>query len=172
MNEWTGPTRGGAADPKIIERLDSRLRNCLSGTSLTLPEIEQIAREIIQAVQYAFVGRDNRLRSNRPGRPVRAAQTLLSVEVGAILKINGLRGNWMALGDESEDGEIGVVANVESFAQTALSEAIGRHQQICDQAAIDENGGNDTAVNHAKPVAARPARLSEAHNTLGEIIRE
>jgi len=69
MNRWTGPTRGGTVDPEIIERLDSRLRNCLSGTSLTFPEIEQIAHEIIQAVQYAFVGRDNRLRSNKPGRP-------------------------------------------------------------------------------------------------------
>ena len=172
MREWNGPTRGGAVDTEIIEELNSRVRNCLSSCPLTPSEIDKIVHDTAKAVQYAFVGRDNQLISNKPGRPARAAQTLLAKEVPDILEKNGIRGNWMALGDDEEDGEIGVVALAESYAQSALSDAIGRHQQIVDQAAIDEQNGTTIAVNNAKAVSARPARLSKAGRVLGKLIRE
>jgi hypothetical protein len=60
-----------------------------------------------------------------------------------------IRGNWLGGGTEEEDGQLGIVAELEAVALAALREA-------CK---ID------------KGVVARPARISEARKLLGKIER-
>src|SRR5262249_14820692 len=72
-----------------------------------------------------------------------------SVNVADLLKKHGVRGNWLQLGDETEHGAMGPVAELEALAQTAFRQACG------DQAAV----------------MARPARISKARKTLGKVHR-
>ena len=76
---------------------------------------------------------------------------LLSINVAAVLERYGIKGNWLGLGDANEDGAMGLVAELEALAQTALSGACG-----------------------SSPfgVMARPARISGARRKLGTVTRE
>jgi hypothetical protein len=110
----------------------------------------KVTSALIDAVSSAFVGRDMALVAAGAGRPMRVSSNVLSIDVADLLKQAGIRGCWLALGDEVEDGLIGVVAELEAIAQAALRVA---------------SGVNIGAM-------ARPARITDARRRLGKIFRE
>jgi hypothetical protein len=74
----------------------------------------------------------------------------LAIDIADILSDECLRGNWLAPGDDEEDGVPGLVAELEAIAQTAFKQACG----------------SDIGI------AARPARITEARRLLGKVTRE
>jgi hypothetical protein len=134
--------------PEVVEeQLRQRTANILKrhGYSDRL----DIVQDLVDEVSWAFAGSNHELKWNGRGRPVDGLEKLLAVLLADVLKKHGVRGNWVGPGDEEEDGEIGIVAELESIAQSALREAQG------------EDPG----------VTCRPARISEGRKILGKVFR-
>lgn len=110
---------------------------------------QAIVEEITNEVSWAFVGRNHKLERGGRGRPAEGVANLLSVNVADILMNHKIRGNWLGGGTEDEDGDMGIVAEVEAVALAALREAC------------------ETPVG----VMARPARISEGRKMLGKVER-
>ena len=157
MRKWKMPhnMQSGALlvdllPPTLIELLRTRVAAVLLRNAVPEEVTLRVTGALIDAVSYAFVGRNLALVSAGAGRPLSASANVLSIDVRDILKQAGIRGCWGMLGDEEEDGRIGIVTELEGIAQTALRVASG--------------GG--TAV------MARTARITESRRRLGKIFRE
>jgi hypothetical protein len=112
--------------------------------------IERVLQRVVDAVSYAYVGRDFRLEKDGRGRPPNVSKNILSCDISDSLRDAGIRGNWLAQGDVEEDGVPGLVAELEAIAQTYLGQACGK----------------------PSGVMARPARISDARKLLGCISRK
>jgi hypothetical protein len=155
MRRWINPGRPGTISPdtlpdKIEGQLRRRTANVLRRHGQTDDIIDKVVPRIVDAVSYAFAGRNLRFEKQGPGRRAGVAGNILSFEVANVLGNVGLRGNWLAPGDTEEDGAPGLVAEVEAIAQSAYKEASG-----------------STAG-----TVSRPARISEANKLLGKVTRE
>jgi hypothetical protein len=149
MRKWIGEFGIGALPPEIEQALRWRIRHVLEPFGISDEGIGEIVSALVDQGSFAYVERGYRLIAEGRGRPVSAAANLLSVNVDDLLREHGLRGNWLQLGDDAEQGAIGPVAELEAIVQTAFREACG------EQAAV----------------MARPARISTAHKTLGKVHR-
>jgi hypothetical protein len=153
LRKWKNPsgkTVIGALPDKIEQQLRSRTANVLERHGHTEDLVTRIVQEIVDVVSYAYVGRQFQFEKQGRGRPPSVSGNVLSVDVIRIFKDVGVRGNWLAPGDDQEDGVPGPVAEIEAIAQTAYKEACGLE------------GG----------ILARPARISEAGKKLGKVTRE
>jgi hypothetical protein len=112
--------------------------------------VDRVLPQVVDAVSWAYVGRQNQLTRVGPGRPPAASRNVLSIDIADILSREGLRGNWLAAGDDNEDGVLGPVAEIEAIAQTAYKQACGS----------------------CMGAAGRPARVTEARKLLGKVTRE
>ena len=149
MRRWTGDFEQGALPEDVEEALRRRCRNIfINRSKLAENAAEQIAQVIVDEVSFAFVGRGHELSHNGRGRPIKGTSLLLSARIADILEQSGIRGKWRALSDDDEDAAVGIVAELEAVALTALQQAWTR------------------PPNGAK---ARPARISEARKVLGKI---
>jgi hypothetical protein len=146
---WTGEVGMASLPAKIENDLRRRAKNVLERHGVADEVANKIVVELVEEVTWAYAGRAHKLESGGPGRPLRGADNLLAVNVADLLKKQGIRGNWLSLGDDEEDGLPGPVAELEAIAQTAFREACGEE----------------------KGVRARPARISKARKTLGKIER-
>jgi hypothetical protein len=157
MAEWTMPkgvNKGelvieSAPDRNCMEKFKDRVEKTLNRHGVLAVVTSEVTNELAIAVSHAYTMRNFGLTSPGPGRRPSAASNVLSVEIFDILKSHGLRGNWMACGDDEEDGIPGLAAELESIAQTAFREAQG----------------------HQIGIQARPARISEARKRLGKLHR-
>src|SRR5215831_5218358 len=111
------------------------------------------------------------------GRPASVA-AFLSVNAADLLKKEGLRGNWLQLGDDEEDGPIGLVAELEAIAQTAFRQATHRLQrhlsgELRRETELEKVVCPDESAGQSKQagVMARPARISKARRILGKVFR-
>ncbi len=155
MRRWADKGRPGTLHigslPESVERqLRNRLASVLARHGQTSKAIDRVSQRIVEAVSWAYAGRNIQLTNDGPGRPPAASGNILSIDVADILSGEGVRGNWLAPGDEQEDGAIGLVAELEAIAQTAYKQA----------------SGADIGT------AARPARVTEARKLLSKITRE
>jgi len=146
MRKWKGNFECGSLPDQISNDLEKWVKNALDRHSVPSPVADEILRELIDAVQYAYVGHEHKLEQTGAGRPLSGPANLLSVDVADLLSKYGIRGNWL---DTSWAGSTGLVAEMEAFAQTAFRQACG------------EAGG----------VLARPARISKARKALGKVHR-
>ena len=154
MRKWVHPRGPGALSmeslPEGIERqLRERVVSVLERQGQTGDLIDRVSGRIVEVVSWAFAGREIQLTKGGPGRPPSASGNILSVDVADILGSEGVRGNWLAPGDEEEDGAIGIIAELEAIAQTAYK-----------QACVAATG-----------TTARPARVTEARKLLGKVTR-
>jgi hypothetical protein len=150
MRKWKGEFSIGQLPPEIEKAFRRRSRKVLERLGLADERIDKIVNDLVHQVSLAYVEREYKLVADGPGRPVSASANLLSVNVDDLLREDhGVRGNWLQLGDDEEQGPTGPVAELEAIAQTALREACG------------EQAG----------VMARPARITEAHKMLGKVHR-
>jgi hypothetical protein len=147
MRRWTGTFESGSLPDETMKTLRGRIENILSRHAVA--QADEIVEELIDEVSWAFVGHKHKLEQGGPGRPANGPANLLSVNVADALKKYEIRGNWLGGGTEEEDGQLGIVAELEAVALVALREA-------CKV----ETG-----------VMARPARISEARKMLGKIER-
>ena len=150
MRKWTGEPGSGSIQDKIIQTLRERIENILDRHGVSSAKAREIVEELTDEVSWAFVGRKHKLERGGPGRPANDPGNLLSVNVADVLMKHEIRGSWLGGGTEEEDGQMGIVAELESVAVAAFREACGI-----------EVG-----------VMARPARISEARKMLGKIERE
>jgi hypothetical protein len=131
-----------------MKTLRGRIENILNRHAVA--KADDIARELTDEVSWAFVGHKYKLEQGGAGRPANGPANLLSVNVADALKKYEIRGNWLGGGTEEEDGQLGIVAELEAVAQAAFREA----------------------CKIEKAVMARPARISEARKMFGKIERD
>ncbi|MGY3578917.1 hypothetical protein [Bradyrhizobium sp. USDA 4504] len=147
MYKWEGNLRCASIPKEITEDLQQRTTEVLKRHGLS--DRSDIVQALIDEVSWAFAGGEHKLRGSGRGRPVDGPEKLLSVLVANVLSEHGIRGNWLGLGDEQEDGVMGVVAELESVALAALRQA---RKKDCS-------------------TMSRPARVSEARKMLGRVRR-
>ena len=142
MYKWRGRC-GAASLPANIEAdLRQQLDNTLKPYGLS--NSEEIIQDLVDEVSYAYAGRHHELKAGGAGRPPNGNEMLLSVNVADVLGKHGFRGNW-----QMWPGQAGLVTNIEAIAQTFFRLACG------------ESVGALT----------RPARISKARKTLGNVHR-
>jgi hypothetical protein len=146
MRKWAGNFECGSLPDQISKDLVKWGQNALARHSVPSPVADEILRELIHVVSFAYIGRKYKLEQTGAGRPLSAPANLLSVDVADLLSKYGVRGNWLNSGWA---GNIGLVAEVEAIAQTSLRQAISS----------------------ANGVTARPARISNARKVLGKVHR-
>jgi hypothetical protein len=134
---------------EIEEALRRQSRNVLERHRNSDEVIGKIVNDLVHQVSWAYAEREYKLIAEGRGRPVPGPANLLSVKVDDLLKAHGLRGNWLQLGDDEEQGTIGLVAELEAIAQTAFRGACGKQAGVM----------------------ARPARITKAGKTLGKVHR-
>jgi hypothetical protein len=147
MFKWSGGFRC-ASLPEEVER-DLRMRTKMILERHDLGDRLDIIQELVYEVSLAFVASEHKLTRSGRGRPVDGSEKLIAVLVPEVLGRLGIRGSWLGQGDETEDGEIGIVSELESVAQAALHQARGK-----DRGSMP-----------------RPARTSEARKILGKVFR-
>jgi hypothetical protein len=148
MRKWTGDFAIASLPDKIEGQLTRRSENVLKRHNVPTTTVERIAGELIHEVSFAYAARSYTLKGGRGPRPD-APSNVLSVNIADLLASHGLRGNWLNAGDDEEDGQMGMVAELEAIAQSAFRTARG-----------DETG-----------TMVRPARISNARKTLGKVHR-
>jgi hypothetical protein len=126
-----------------------RCKSVLLSHGFPADEVDELIRNLIHQLGYAFAARKHQLGAGERGRPPDGSANILSAVVADILAEHGIRGNWLLPGDEEEHGLAGPVAEIEAILQSELRQADGE-----EVAAM-----------------ARPARISKAHKTLGKIHR-
>lgn len=139
-----------------MQRLRRRIENILDRHAVPFAEAQEIIEELTDEVSWAFAGREHKLERGGRGRPADGPTNLLSVNVADMLMKHNIRGSWLGGGTEEEDGQIGIVAELEAVALAAFREAC----------AIKAG-----AIARAAGAMARPARISEARKMLGKIER-
>jgi hypothetical protein len=149
MRKWTGKLSCGSLEDKTMQTLRGRIENILGRHAVPSAEAQEIIEELTDEVSWAFAGRDHKLERGGRGRPADGPANLLSVNVADVLMKHKIRGSWLGGGTEEEDGQLGIVAELEAVSLAALREACG-----------SEVG-----------VMARPARISEARKMFGKIER-
>jgi hypothetical protein len=147
MYKWTGDFRCASLPKDVEEDLRRRTANILGRHGLS--DRLDIVQNVVDEVSWAFAGSNHELKRNGRGRPVDGPEKLLAVLIADVLMKHGIRGNWVGLGDQEEDGEIGIVAELESVAVSALRQAQGEDPSV----------------------TCRPARISEARRILGKVHR-
>jgi len=147
MFRWTGDFRCASLPKKAEEDLRRRTANILGRHGLG--DRLDIIQDVVDEVSLAFAGSNHELKRDGRGRPVDGPEKLLAVCIADVLMKHGIRGNWVGLGDQEEDGEIGIVAELESIALSALRQAQGEDPSV----------------------TCRPARISEARRILGKVHR-
>jgi hypothetical protein len=149
MRKWTGEPSNALLPADVGKALMRRSKHVLERHGAPDEAIAKLVNALFDQVSWAYAEREYKLEADGPGHPVSGPANLLTVNVDDLLRENGLRGNWLKLGDDEEQGAIGLVAELEAIAQTAFREACG------EQAAV----------------MARPARITKAHKTLGKVHR-
>jgi hypothetical protein len=149
MRRWTGTFGSGSLPNEKMKTLRGRIKNILTRHAVPLDKAEDIVTELTDEVSWAFVGHKHKLERGGRGRPTDGPANLLSVNVADALKKHEIRGNWLGGNTEEEDGQLGIVAELEAVALAALRDACKLE----------------------KGVMARPARISEARKLLGKIER-
>jgi hypothetical protein len=149
MRRWTGKLGSGSLEDKTVKTLRGRIENILDRHAVPSAAAQEIVEELTDEVSWAFAGREHKLQRGGRGRPADGPANLLSVNVADILMKHKIRGSWLGAGTEEEDGQMGIVAELEAVALAAFREAC------------------ETEVG----VLARPARISEARKMLGKIKR-
>ena len=147
MFRWTGDFRSASLPKEAEEDLRRRTANILGRHGLG--DRLDIIQDVVDEVSLAFAGSNHELKRDGRGRPVDGPEKLLAVCIADVLMKHGIRGNWVGLGDQEEDGEIGIVAELESIALSALRQAQGEDPSV----------------------TCRPARISEARRILGKVHR-
>lgn len=142
MYKWTGEPGCASLPKEVEEELRRRTTNILNRHGLD--GRLDLVQELVDEVSYACAGRRHALRRSGPGRPPNGAEMLLSANVADILKKHGVQGNW-----QTWPGQAGPVTELEAVTQTAFRMACG---------------GKIGAL-------TRPARISEARKTLGNVHR-
>jgi hypothetical protein len=132
----------------VQKQFRKRCRKILNRRRIPYDVVKNVTSTLIDELSWAYAGRDHQLSLHGAGRPPRGNESFLSIGVADILKAHGIRGNWLGCGDETEDGEPGLVAEIEAVALTAL-------RQASDQS--------------APGVMARPARINDARKRLGKV---
>jgi hypothetical protein len=146
MRKWTGNFESGSLPGQIEKEFQRRVKNTLNRHAVRSTDANDILRELIDVVSFAYVARNHKLEKTGAGRPLSGTANLLSVDVADLLSKYGIRGNWL---DPSWAGNTGLVAELEAIAQTAFRQACGE----------------------ATGVAARPARITKARKSLGKVDR-
>jgi hypothetical protein len=149
MRKWAGKPGSGSLKDKTMQTLRGRIENILDRHAVPFAKAQEIVEELTDEVSWAFVGREHKLERGGRGRPADGPANLLSVNVADILMKHKIRGSWLGGGTEEEDGQMGIVAELEAVSLAAFREAC------------------ETEVG----VMARPARISEARKMLGKIER-
>jgi hypothetical protein len=146
MYRWTGMADFASLPEAVEKQLRQRTANILNrhGHSDRL----DIVQELVDEVSWAFAGSNHELKRDGRGRPVDGPEKLLAVRIADVLMKHEIRGNWVGLGDHEEDGQMGIVAEVEAIALSALREAQGADPSV----------------------TCRPARISESRKILGKVI--
>jgi hypothetical protein len=147
MYKWTGGPGCASLPKEVEEELRRRTTNILNRHGLG--DRLDAVQELVDEVSWAFAGSNNELKRDGRGRPVDGPEKLLAVLIADVMMKHGIRGNWVGLGDKEEDGEIGIVAELESIAQSALRQAQGEDPSV----------------------TCRPARISESRKILGKVFR-
>ena len=164
MRKWTGEM-GIASLPSEIEKaLRRRSRNVLERHGVSDEVIGKIVNDLVHQVSWAYAERKYKLDAEGPGRPASGPANLLSVNVADLLRKHGVRGNWLKLGDDKENGPIGPVAELEAIAQTAFREARDEQAGAAFREACGEQAGvmARPARDHQGP---QDARKSSSHQT-------
>jgi hypothetical protein len=143
MYRWTGSGGSASLSDEVEEELRRRITNILGRHGLG--NRLEIVQELFEQVSWALAARQHKLSRTGRGRPVDGPEKLLAVLVPEVLERHSVRGNWL----QGDNGEIGIVAELEAVAQAALRQA--RKQD--------------------RETMARPARASEARRMLGKIYR-
>jgi hypothetical protein len=147
MRKWIGMADVVSLPKTVEEQLRQRTANILNRHGYR--DRFDIVQELVDEVSFAFAGSNHELKRNGRGRPVDGPEKLLAVIIGDVLMKHGIRGNWVGIGDQEEDGEIGIVAELESIAQSAYRQSQGKDPgTIC-----------------------RPARITEGRKILGKVFR-
>jgi hypothetical protein len=177
MRKWKGKFGSASLPPDVEEALRQRTRNVLGRYGVSDEVIARVVSALVDEVSWACAGREHKLDAEGRGRPASVA-ALLSVNVADLLKKEGLRGNWLQLGDDEEHGPIGLVAELEAIAQTALRQATHRLQrhlggELRRETELEKVVCPDESVEQSEQagVMARPARISKARKTLGKVRR-
>lgn len=141
MYKWTGGPGCTSLKPEVEEELRRRIINILDRHSLS--DRLDVVQELVDETSWALAASEHKLTRGGRGRPVDGPEKLLAVRVPEILQRHGVRGNWR----QGDDGDLGIVAELEAVAQAALRQA--RNQE--------------------RETMSRPARSSEARKLLGEM---
>ena len=142
MYRWSGTSSSASLPTGIEKELRRRIEDILNSHGFS--GTQEVVQELTDQVSYAFAGRRHTLRRKGPGRPPSGPEMLLSANVADVLKKHGVQGNW-----QTWPGQAGPVAEIEAVAQSAFRIACG--------------GKVGTLT--------RPARITEARRTLGNIYR-
>jgi hypothetical protein len=177
MRKWMGEFGSASLPADIEDALRQRSRNVLGRYGVSDEVIDRVVSALVHEVSWACAGREYKLDAEGRGRPASVA-ALLSVNVADLLKKEGLRGNWLQLGDDKEHGPIGLVAELEAIAQTAFRQATHRLQrhlggELPRQTELEKVVCSDESAGQSKQagVMARPARISKARRILGKVFR-
>lgn len=140
----------------LPECVEVELRRLLGGILNRYPKTQavrsKIIAELVYEVNQAALLREAKIPAPGRGRARSVGKDFLSARVYDILNKYGIRGNTLSLagnGHHRVSGAPGLVSELESAAMTAFERADNLN---------------------APPVNARPARISSARKTLGEII--
>jgi hypothetical protein len=150
IKEWSGQPGIIGLPGKVEQEAKKRCKNVLERHDIPTEEADELAQELVHQVGFALAGDSHKLGTGGRGRPLDGSANVLSVVVADILGAHNLAGNWLLPGDDTEDGVMGPVTEIEAILQTALREARG----------------------HGDAAMARPARVSRARKTLGKVHRE
>lgn len=139
----------------LPECVEIELRQLLEGILNRYPKTHavrsKIITELIYETSHAALLRDAEIPARGRGRARSVGKDFLSVRACDILNKYGFRGNTLSLaknGKHHVSGAPGLVAELESAVMTACERAHNFN---------------------APPVNARPARISNARNSLGKI---
>src|SRR5260370_18143170 len=106
-----------------MQGLRGRIANILDRHAVPFAEAQEIIEELTDEVSWAFAGREHKLERGGRGRPADGPTNLLSVNVADILMKHKMRGSWLDGGTEEEDGQMGIVAELEAVPLAAFRQA-------------------------------------------------
>jgi hypothetical protein len=144
MYKWSRAHGCASLPPEAEKAVRDRITNILERHGLTDPL--DLLEALVDEISWAFAGTAHQLKREGRGRPVDGAEKLLAARIPQVLKDHGVRGNWL----QGDDGEIGIVSEIEAVAQGALRQARKQERQTM----------------------SRPARTSDARKLLGNVYRD
>ena len=157
MRKWEGSLGSRSLSDKAMKVLRGRIENILTRHAVPPAKADHIIGELAHEISCGFAGHEHTLGGGGRGRPAGGPANLLSVGVADVLRKHQIGGSWLGGGTEEEDGQMGIVAELEAVAQTALREA-------CRLEAL-EDALREARKLEAVQIALREARKPEAVQT-------